>query len=173
MENVIWSNEYDVIESLEKEILEDPDGFYGVNEENVWAVACEQNDEFLEDEKANLNIDVGNDIVIFAILGLWYGKRYASNDIRSGNIADCFGNTSCDYVKWYVDELGDMRCTGTHHDGTNRYLYRAWKDGVSESTKTMLRIKWGEKRATRKDITRYTKRIGDSIANVYGWKVRK
>lgn len=173
MEKVIWSNEYDTIEALSKDILEDPDGFYGVDENNVWAVACEQNDEFLEDEMANLNIDVGNDIVIFAILGLWYGERYASNDLRSGKIDDCFGNTSCDYVKWYVDELGDMRCTGTHHDGTNRYLYRAWKDGVSESTKTMLRIKWSEKRATRKDITRYTQRIGDRVADVYGWKVRK
>lgn len=174
MEKVIWSNEYDTIEALSKDILEDPDGFYGVDENNVWAVACEQNDEFLEDEMANLNIDVGNDIVIFAVLGLWDGYHNVSKDLHRGNVRDCFGNThSCDYTTWYVDSNGDLRCKGTHHDGTNDYLYRAWKDGISEEQKDNIRRKWADKKATRKDLSRYTRKIGTYVADVYGWKVRK
>ena len=169
---LVWSNDYDHIEVLAKDILEDPDGFYGVTEENVWAIACEQNDDFLEDEKANLNIECGNDIVILAELGLWDGVHNVSKDLHRGNISACFGNThSCDYVRWYVDHRGDLRCRGTHHDGTNHYLYRAWKDGVSETQKDNFRQKWADKKATREDIARYTRKIGTYVADVYGWKM--
>ena len=172
--NVIWSNDIETIERIEKDILENPEEYFGVNAENSWATACELNDEYLEDEKSNLNIECGNDIMIFGVLGLWDGHHNVSKDLHRGNIADVFGNVhSCDYVTWYVDELGDLRCKGTHHDGTNNYLYRAWKDGISEEQKRNFRRKWGEKRATRKDLTRYTRKIGTYVADVYGWEVSK
>lgn len=172
--HTIWSNEYNVIEELEKEIIANPEEYHGINPENSWATACQLNDEYLDDERSNLNIECGNDIVVFAVLGLWDGYHNASKDLHRGNIADVFGNVhSCDYVTWYVDELGDLRCKGIHHDGTNNYMYRVWKDGVSEEQKQSFRRKWGEKRATRKDLNRYTRRIGDKVADVYGWDVRK
>ena len=173
-EYTVWSNDYDTIDCIAKDILEDPDGFYGVTEENAYAVASETNDEWLEEEKANLNIECGNDIVIFAVLGLWDGYHNVSKDLHRGNVRDCFGNThSCDYVEWYVDGNGDLRCRGIHHDGVNHYLYRVWKDGVSETQKNNFRQKWADKKATRKDLSRYTRKIGTYVADVYGWKVRK
>ena len=56
-----------------------------------------------------------------------------------------------------------------HHDGTNHYLYRVYKDNVSESQKDRLKEKLYEGTATRADIVRITRRLGDDIGKVYGW----
>jgi hypothetical protein len=68
-----------------------------------------------------------------------------------------------------VDKLGDLRCEAVHHDGTNHYLYRTYKDGVSEYQINNLKEKLYNGTATRADITRITKRLGDEIGKVYGW----
>ena len=173
--NVIWSNEYDVIESLEKEIMENPEDF-GVrykDGDDLWATACEINAEYLGDEKANLNIDVGEEIIIIADLGLWDGRRSAYKALHKTNIADCLTGTCGDYVTWFVDDRGDLMCRDIHHDGTNLYTYRAWKPEISHAQRSYFMQKVAIGKATRKDITRYTQRIGDRVADVYGWKVRK
>ena len=173
--NVIWSNEYDVIESLEKEIMENPEDF-GVrykDGDDLWATACEINAEYLGDEKANLNIDVGEEIIIIADLGLWDGRHQAYKLLNKTNIADCLTGTCGDYVTWFVDDRGDLMCRDIHHDGTNLYTYRAWKPEISHAQRSYFMQKVAIGKATRKDITRYTQRIGDRVADVYGWKVRK
>ena len=173
--NVIWSNEVNVIEEIEKDLLEhkgEEGYYYDIDESNSWACAVETNDMYLDDERANLNIDVGDEIIIIADLGLWYGRRNAYKLLRKTNIRDCLGNTVGDYVKWYVDDLGDLRCKDTHHDGTNFYTYRAWKTDISETQKENFIDKLYNGNATRKDITRYTRRLGEYVADVYGWKIR-
>ena len=172
--HVIWTNDIDSIENLRRDMLENQDDYFGLTISNSWEMACEQNDEYLEDEKVNLNVECGNDIVILGVLGLWDGYHNVSKDLHRGNINAVFGNThSCEYITWYVDGNGDLRCKGTHHDGTNNYLYRAWKDGISETQKDNFRQKWAEQKATRKDLSRYTRKIGTYVAEVYGWKVRQ
>ena len=173
--NVIWSNEYDVIESMEKEIMENPEDF-GVrykDGDDLWATACEINAEYLGDEKANLNIDVSEEIIIIADLGLWDGRHQAYKILHKTNIADCLTGTCGDYVTWFVDDRGDLMCRDCHHDGTNLYTYRAWKPEISHAQRSYFMQKVAIGKATRKDITRYTQRIGDRVADVYGWKVRK
>jgi hypothetical protein len=68
-----------------------------------------------------------------------------------------------------VDRLGDLRCDAVHHDGTNHYLYRVYKPGVSELQMERLKEKLYDGTATRSDITRITRRLGDAIGKVYGW----
>ena len=69
-----------------------------------------------------------------------------------------------------MDKKGDFRCDDIHHDGTNHYLYRVYKDGVSEYQKDRLKEKLYEGTATRADVTRITRRLGDEIGKVYGWE---
>ena len=173
--HTIWSNEYDTIEALEKDIRENPDDFVAgySKDDDFWAIACQMNDDYLDDERANLNIEVGDEIIIIANLGLWDGKRMAYKELHRTNIADCFGGTCGDYVTWFVDDRGDLNCRDCHHDGTNIYLYRAWKKGVTETQQENFLDKVYRGRATRKDITRYTRKIGTYVADVYGWKVRR
>ena len=76
-------------------------------------------------------------------------------------------------MTWYVDKLGDMRCDAVHHDGTNHYLYRTYKNGVSDAQIENLKEKIYRGTATRADITRVTRRLGDEIGKVYGWDFPK
>ena len=90
--------------------------------------------------------------------------------LESGNIKDCL-QSSCDYNEWYIDKLGDLRCTAVHHDGVNHYLYRAIKENVRKSQIDRLQEKIYNGIATRADITRSTRRLGDEIAMLYGFKI--
>lgn len=166
----IWSNEYDVIESIAKDMME-------YDEILEWDHALDQayevNAESLDDEKRNLNVDVGEEIIIIADLGLWDGRRSAYKELHKTNIADCLTGTCGDYITWFVDDRGDLMCRDCHHDGTNLYTYRAWKPGISEMQKENLLWKIRGGCAERRDITRVTQRIGNKVADVYGWKVRK
>lgn len=93
-------------------------------------------------------------------------------EIPSGNIRDClYSEQDMDYSTWYVDKNGDFRCDAIHHDGTNHYLYRAYKDGVSDTQIENLKEKLYRGIATRADITRVTRRLGDEIAHVYGFPI--
>lgn len=89
--------------------------------------------------------------------------------IYSGNIKDCL-QSDCDMNEWYVDKKGDFRCIAVHHDGTNHYLYRAFKDNVTDNQIERLQKKIYYGTATRQDISRVTRQLGDDIGAVYGWK---
>lgn len=132
------------------------------------ALMYEMNGDYLDDERANLNIQLPQPIIVIGDLGLWYGRRMGYKEIESGNISDCLYSDT-DYSTWYVDKLGDLRCDAIHHDGTNHLLYRTYKPGVSESQIDLLKEKLYNGTATRADITRITRRLGDEIGKVYGW----
>lgn len=143
------------------------------NDENKlynWMV--ETNQDYLDDERVNLDIQLSQPILIVADLGLWQGRKSGYGVIDSGNIKDCLYSHT-DYTEWYVDKYGDFRADATHHDGTNHYLYRVFKDTATESQIENLKYKLYEGKATRADITRITKRLGDEIAAVYGFHIPK
>ena len=76
---------------------------------------------FLDDERANLNKEIDGYIVAFADLGLWDGRHNAAKMVGT-NVRDIL-YSSCDYIDWYCDRY-NVRCSATHHDGTNHILYR-------------------------------------------------
>ncbi len=168
--HIIWSNEFKEIERIQKAIMEDnPD----MTEEEALDEAYETNNGYFDDERSMININVGNEIMIIANLGLWDGNHMAYKLLHSTNIRDCMSGTEGDYVTWFVDDRGDLNCRDCHHDGTILYLYRAWKSGISDTQKENFLYKVYKGEATRKDITRYTRKIGTYVADVYGWKVRR
>jgi len=165
--HVIWSN-YDLDyedwrDDLEAEYPE-------LTEDQRIALMYEINGDYLDDERVNLNIQLSQPILVIGDLGLWYGRRSGYKEIESGNIRDCL-YADTDYSTWYVDRLGDLRCDAIHHDGTDHYLYRAYKDGVRESQIDLLKDKLYRGIATRADVTRITRRLGDDIARVYGFSI--
>ena len=138
-------------------------------EDELYAIMCKSNAENLYDERANLNIQLSQPILVIADIGRWNGRFNGYKEIPSGNIKDCL-YSEMDYNEWYIDKNGDLKCDAVHHDGTNHYLYRVYKDGVSDYQKENLKEKIYEGRATRSDITRITRRLGDDIGKVYGWQ---
>ena len=167
--HIIWSN-YDLDyedwrADLEAEYPE-------LSEDERIALMYELNNDYLDDERLNLSIQLPQPILMIADIGRWDGRYSGYGEIQSGKISDCL-YSNLDYATWYVDKLGDLRCDAIHHDGTNHYLYRVYKPGVRESQIELLKDKLYEGKATRADITRVTRRLGDDIARVYGFSIPK
>ena len=162
--HIIWSNYALDYEDWKADLEENyPD----LSEDERIALMYEINNDYLNDERVNLNVQLSQPILVIGDLGFWNGRRMGYKEINSGNIRDCL-TSDTDYATWFVDKLGDLRCDAIHHDGTNHYLYRTYKDGVRESQIELLKEKIYFGTATRADITRITRRLGDDIAKVYG-----
>jgi hypothetical protein len=143
------------------------------NDENkLYEYMVEANDDYLSDERRNLDIQFSQPIIVIGDLGRWNGRVTGYKMIDSGNIRDCL-YADTDYTEWYVDKYGDLRADAVHHDGTNHYLYRVFKDSVTDTQIENLQDKIYNGKVTRADITRVTKRLGDEIAEVYGFSIPK
>lgn len=129
----------------------------------------EINAEYLGDERDNLNIQCGSEIIVFGDIGRWNGRVCGYKIIDSGNIRDCL-YSDCDMNEWYVDRNGDLCSTQIHHDGRNYLYYRKFKDGLSDDDRDDFLDKFCDGKATQKDIDRVTDKIGTIITQVYGWE---
>lgn len=128
--HIIWSNDIDYDDWREDLEEQYPDLTEAERMERMY----ELNGDYLDDERSNLDIQLSRPILVVGDLGLWHGRRMGYKEIPSGNIRDClYSERDIDYSTWYVDKNGDFRCDAIHHDGTNHYLYRAYKDGVSDT----------------------------------------
>lgn len=163
--HVIWSNRdldlEDWRETLEENYPEMDD--YGLTD-----MMYQANDDNLPDERANLDIQVGGDILAVADLGRWDGRVIGYKLIESGNIKDCL-YTNCEFCEWYVDRDGEFRCDESHHDGTNHIYYRKFREGVTEEQKEDLLADIYDHKAKQEDIDRLTDKLGEAIGKVYGW----
>ena len=128
------------------------------------------NTDYLNDLCDNLDIQLEGPILVIGDLGLWNGRVQGYK--RLGNtLKDCFYTNEDGEIEWYVDEQGDLRATFYHHDGTNYYLYRAIKETATDEEIEDLEGKIYYQKATQADIYRTTQRLGDIIAQVYGWPI--
>ena len=128
-------------------------------------------DEFtLEDERVNLDKELGANILVIADLGLWDGRK-PGYKVIGRNLKDIF-NASCgDYQKiWHDPETDDILEDDIHHDGTNHYRFREIRAGV-DMEPLLDAIYNGD--FTEEDVAKYTKPLGKYVRKVYGWKKKK
>ena len=140
-----------------------------ITDEQIYNECYESNSLWFDDEKSQLEDISEGPVVAIADLGLWNGRHYGYKELKS---LDEVMYTSCDYQRVYVDSNGDLRKEESHHDGSNSILYRYWKDGLTDLQKENFLDKIYNGKATQRDITRYTRKAGVSIADTYGWTVR-
>lgn len=163
--HLIWSN-YDLDYEKEREWMEEE--YPELTEDQRIEKMYEMNADNLEEERCNLDIPLAGTILAIADVGLWFGRRTGYKEITSRRISDClYSERDTEWATWWVDGRGDLCAEFIHHDGTNYVTYREWKEGVSETQKENLKVKLMQGEATRKDITRLTRKLGDRIAAVY------
>ena len=155
---VIWTNDdYDEWEHYAKKYNEYEED--KINED-TYADECETN---LWDERENLNVKVDGCIVAFANLGLWDGKHNGAKVVGS-NVRNIL-NSDCDYLDWYCDRY-NVRCTATHHDGTNHIVYRVAKSD-DEAERLVDKIAYDG--MTEEEFMKKTKSLRPYVAKVYGF----
>ena len=161
---VIWTN--DDYPEWEKAMLIDYPDEASREEEGIeinYERYCEDCDIFLNDERANLDVEVDGWIVAFGVLGLWDGKHNAA--CTFGNRVKNILKSECDYLDWYCDRY-NVRCRASHHDGTNYYLYRVAKD--REQAKRLVDAIAYEG-MTEEQFRKATRSLRPYVAKVYGW----
>ncbi len=163
---VIWSDiDLDLKDWITDLVEEYPD----LDEDDLTVKMYEINAEYLGDERINLNVECGSDIIVFGDIGTWQGRAEGYKIIESGNIRDCL-YSECDMAEWYVDREGEFRSRQIHHDGTNYLYYRTFKSGLSYDDREDFLEKFYDGKATQDDIDRVTEKLGKTIGEVYGWK---
>jgi hypothetical protein len=166
---IIWSNiNLDIKDWKEdyKEWLEINKIDKNPNDEDAiynWMV--ETNNEYLSDERLNLNKKVDGRILMIGDLGLWNGRKQGYKIIESKNIADIL-YTDCDYAEWYSNGY-NICCTAHHHDGTNHYLYRVIRE--NRNINNLLNAILNGEEITDKKLNYYTKSLHKNVAEIYGW----
>ncbi len=122
--------------------------------------------EDLENLRLALGIECGT-IVILAELGLWNRTVKGYKVISGSELADCFYcyDNGVEYKEFYIDGENELRATGIHHDGTNRYLFRCIdkKTGI----KAKERILNGT--AKTDEVLKHTKPIGKKVLRAFKW----
>jgi hypothetical protein len=166
--HIIWSNINLNLDDWRADILSEKPG---LSEDEMYEIMHETNNDYLCDERINLNIELPDSIIVFGDIGRWNGRVSGYKDLGS-NINKCLYSDECDLAEWYVDENGDLRFTGHHHDGTNHYLYRMFRPEISNWDRDKFRDEIYNRTCTQKDISRFTVRLGDLIGDVYGWSYR-
>ena len=103
--HIIWS---DISLDLDdwRESLEEL--YPGYSDDELYDIMVKSNAENLYDERANLNIQLSQPIIVIGDLGRWNGRVSGYKMIDSGNIKDCLYSDT-DYTEWYVDKYGDLR----------------------------------------------------------------
>jgi hypothetical protein len=163
-ENNIWTN------NAYPEWREDMIKYDGASEEDVTPEEYyEYVDMCLDDEKANLDVDLDKVVVCLIDLGLWNGRYRAAMVCRERNVNSIFdfmaASRSCDYFDFYCDRY-NVRSRASHHDGTNFALFR-----LCESVEQAERVtdQWVHEKASEEKIRKRTRSLRPYVARVYGW----
>lgn len=158
-----WKDEYKEWLEINEIDDRDPD-----DENDIYDWMVETNNEYLYDEKMNLNVEVDSRILIIADLGLWNGRR-SGYKILGTNIKEIFNieSSGFDFAEFYGDGY-NIKATEHHHDGTNYYLYRVIRE--DRNIDNLLDAIYNGEEISRSKLNYYTKSLYKEVAAVYGWR---
>lgn len=164
---MIWSNrfDWDEYEEWKKDTIYEDGADANVSEEAY----CDYIENWLDDEKDNLNVEVKGFIVCFASLGLWNGRFNAVCRLKGKKVNDIFQmarGKDIDTYEFFCDE-NDVKASGIHHDGTNNYLFRIINN-PNKWDKIVERFS-ADNELTEEEFVKMTSPLRPYVAKVYGW----
>lgn len=141
-----------------------------LSDDEIYNECFVMNAFWYEDVKSELErVDTGECLIAIADVGFWNGRKSMCKEFNS--LTDCL-STRDDNLELYVDFNGDLRRRTSNHDASSYVLFRYWKKGITERQKENFKCKVFCNNYTKKDIARYTHKVGIEIADNFGWKVR-
>ena len=184
--HVIWNSDIDIDDwkdYVSEELMNESDheeypkveDYIENNFVNILERINDLNNDYLDDERANLDIETSGEIICIADLGLWNGRASGYN-VEGNNINEIFHShirgmsDLCFYVE-LNDGVLELKCEESHHDGTNYYTYREVKPELSDEIDVLKDLIY-EGKATQKDIDYYTRPLGDKVQEVYGFELK-
>lgn len=168
-QHTIWTNDPDDIETLMEDYNAECDD---EDEQLDYEQASELNDEYRQDEIDNLKPANGGAILAIADLGRWNGRcaAYQIYD-KLTDVLEKLPHYGGAYIRFYVDEHGELCGRITHHDGTDYVTYRERRPGCSDEDWERLIetdiIYDKEERGNLIELC--TEKLGPKIQQVYGW----
>ena len=161
--HIIWTNDINIkdwqeyIEELKEECEE-------ITESEIYDRICELNNDYLDDERSNLDINTPGKIIAIANIGRWDGRKQGYKIYNE--LPDIF-ESECDLCSWYV-EGNRVKFEGSHHDGTNYVEYRILRE--NRNTDNFINKIYNGEQITKGLIQYYTKPLAPYIKKVYGWR---
>lgn len=134
------------------------------DEDNLWKYIYETLDQYLDDERMNLNVPTNGRILLIADLGLWNGRKQGYK-ILNNNVNSIL-DVGEDYNEYYSDGY-NIKANCVHHDGCNRYLYRVIRE--DRNIQNLLDAIYNGEEITRQKLNYYTKSLEPYVRRVYGW----
>lgn len=176
MKKIIWTSDIDLegwVDELRTEHSEgifftEYESFEDIPEHSLYERIDVLNDQNLQDEKMNLDIPLDSSLIIYAELGLWNGKHYGVKVINDCNLTEIFARSE-DRPTWYVDDDNNVLCEDVHHDGTNYYLYRMLKKGITEDDFQSGLEDVADVKDLKPYVLKSTEPLGPMVSKVYGW----
>lgn len=156
---IIWTSDiYD-----EDYFQELKDNYPDCSDEQIWDIAIVANNDNLDEIKANLSdITFQNSIIALGTLGMWSGIAHGYK-ILSNQITNYFQSfVNGDSQLTIYTENKDLWAKEDHHDGTNYYRFRVFRDNMSEGRIEKFLDKVYHHTVTEKDIQTYTKSVWSS-----------
>lgn len=131
--------------------------------------AIRENDKVLFKMRNELDVCLKNEIV--GITTIETEDDVVHDYFLCGNnISDCLYDE--DITLWYVDEKDDFRGEEKRESGVSKVLYREFKANVNESTKTTFLESIRNGTCTKKDVRKYTRKIGDRVVDACDWNIQ-
>lgn len=125
---VIWTNSQagtDV--DCARRVKDDPEYFLGMPEDEVRRMSIEANEEDRDILLTEFGSVSTNSILVIGTVGHWTGRK--SVHTAMGALGEVFRLLTGDECTLYVRD-GDLQAENVHHDGTDYFTIRMFKDGA-------------------------------------------
>lgn len=172
---IIWTSDYDNIKAIAEEEMEYRKSELDeeISEEEAIDFAYELNNDYLDDERCNLDKEVNGYIIAMAFrssarYGVWGGNGNKGYKLCGTNVSDIL-STSSDWAEWYGDTY-NIRGEFADHDGGDSVIYRVAKS--EEDAGRIAEKIWSGEISSEEEFRKATKSLYPYVAKVYGWKVR-
>lgn len=173
---IIWTSDYENIEAIAKEEMKYHLDELGeeMTEDEAIDLAYQVNNDYLDNERDNLDVEVGGYIIAMAFrssmqYGVWGGHGNKGYKLCGTKVCEIL-NTCSDSAEWFGDGY-NIRGEFADHDGSDSVIYRVAK---SEYDAELIATKiYNGDITTEEQFRKATKSLYPYVAKVYGWKMRR